>query len=42
MRVGGRRLLVTPPSLAYGGAGAGKDIPPNTVLVFVMQLQAVY
>jgi FKBP-type peptidyl-prolyl cis-trans isomerase FkpA len=41
MRVGGRRLLVTPPSLAYGGAGAG-EIPPNTVLVFIMQLQAVY
>jgi FKBP-type peptidyl-prolyl cis-trans isomerase FkpA len=42
MRVGGRRLLVTPPSLAYGGAGAGNEIPPNAVLVFVMQLQAVY
>ena len=42
MRVGGRRLIVSPPSLAYGAQGAGNDIPPNTVLVFVMQLQAVY
>lgn len=42
MRVGGRRLLVTPPSLAYGNRGAGNDIPPNSVLVFILQLQSVY
>lgn len=42
MRVGGRRLLVSPSSLAYGSRGAGTDVPPNTVLVFVMQLQSVY
>jgi FKBP-type peptidyl-prolyl cis-trans isomerase FkpA len=42
MRVGGRRLLVTPSALAYGGRGAGDAIPPNSVLVFVMQLQSVY
>jgi peptidylprolyl isomerase len=42
MRVGGRRLLVSPSSLAYGSRGAGNDVPPNTVLVFVMQLQSVY
>ena len=42
MRVGGRRLLVSPPSLAYGARGAGNDVPPNSVLVFLMQLQSVY
>jgi FKBP-type peptidyl-prolyl cis-trans isomerase len=37
MRVGGRRLLVIPPSLAYGSEGRG-DIPPNAVLVFEVQI----
>ena len=42
MRVGGKRRLVVPPSLAYGERGAGTDIPPNAVLVFDMTLQSVY
>jgi FKBP-type peptidyl-prolyl cis-trans isomerase len=42
MRVGGKRRLVVPPSLGYGGRGAGNDIPPNSVLVFDMTLQSVY
>ena len=41
MRVGGRRRLVTPPNLAYGSRGAGDDIPPNSVLVFEMEVTAV-
>lgn len=41
MRVGGRRRLVVPPSLGYGSRGAGDEIPPNSVLVFVMELRAV-
>jgi len=42
MRVGGRRRLVVPPSLAYGSRGAGNDIPPNAVLVFEMELRSVF
>ena len=42
MRVGGRRRLVSPPSLAYGARGAGDDIPPNAVLVFEMELRSVF
>ncbi len=37
MRVGGRRQLVIPPSLAYGAEGRG-DIPSNMVLVYEVQL----
>jgi FKBP-type peptidyl-prolyl cis-trans isomerase len=37
MRVGGQRLLVLPPSLAYGAAGNAR-IPPNSVLVFLIEL----
>ena len=38
MKVGGRRLLVIPPDLGYGRAGAGADIGPNETLVFVIDL----
>jgi peptidylprolyl isomerase len=39
MRVGGRRELTIPPSLAYGQAGR-PGIPPNATLVFVIDLLA--
>lgn len=42
MRVGGQRRLVVPPNLAYGARGAGDDIPPNAVLVFVMEIMSVF
>jgi peptidylprolyl isomerase len=42
MKVGGRRELVIPASLAYGAAGSGSTIPPNSPLVFVVDLLGVH
>jgi len=41
MRVGGRRELIIPPSLGYGKAGSPPKIPPNSTLVFVIDLHSV-
>ena len=41
MRVGGRRLLVIPPVLAYGRQSPGAGIPPNATLVFDVRLTQV-
>jgi FKBP-type peptidyl-prolyl cis-trans isomerase FkpA len=41
MRVGGRRLLVVRPSLAYGDISPGAGIPANATLVFEVSLEGV-
>lgn len=38
-KVGSRVILVIPSDLAYGEAGQGEDIPPNSDLVFVVDIQ---
>jgi peptidylprolyl isomerase len=41
MRVGGRRELIIPPSLAYGSQSPGAGIAPNDTLLFIVDLQKI-
>jgi FKBP-type peptidyl-prolyl cis-trans isomerase FkpA len=41
MKAGGTRILTIPSAMGYGARGAGNDIPPNSALVFEVELLGV-
>jgi FKBP-type peptidyl-prolyl cis-trans isomerase len=42
MRVGGKRTIIVPPDLAFGSrSAAGGKIPPNSTIIFTIELVGV-
>lgn len=41
MRIGGRRKVTIPSSLAYGKRGSSPDIPPDSILCFDIKLKSL-
>ena len=41
MKKAGRRLIIIPPSLAYGSKGVPNRVPANATLVFETELRRV-
>jgi len=42
MKAGGKRTVIIPSGLGYGRRGAGSDVPPNSALVFDIELIDVH